>query len=222
MWNVVWHGFFILAVMTNPDGKDIVPEQKTGKEVNTEHTISLASREEAERLFKTAAHRLMDVNQWEDLCGTGSANFQLTDKHGNNVTRTAIEGDHFKIDIPGPGSVEGRGYDWVQIEKIEESIDCEKDNESIAIRVRPAPNPTTPGNEVAHFFNEEATSSFIIEREGTLVKAGVYGRNEKPNTVIKNLVDKARNAVIALGAVSGISSVQWQKLSKGLIQGGQK
>lgn len=214
-----WHGFFNISAMKNPDERDIVPEQKTGTEVNTEHTISLENREQAEKLFKTAAQRLLDVNNWEQLCGTGSANFQLTDPHGNYITRTATEGDHFKIDIPGPGSVEGKGYDWVRIEKIEESIDCERDNESIAIRVRPATNPTTPGNEVAHFFNEEATSSFIIEREGISVKAGVYGRNEKPNTVIKNLVDKARNAVVALGAISGISSVQWQKLSRGLIEG---
>ena len=208
--------------MKKPEEKDIIPEQKTGKEVNTEHALSLESREQAQELFKTAVCRLLDVNHWEDLCGVGSANFQLTDKDGNEIKRAAIEGDHFKIDVPGPGSVEGRGYDWVRIEKIEESIDCEKDNESIAIRVRPAPNPTTPGDEVAHFFSEQATSSFVVERKGNLVKAGVYGRNEKPNTLIKNLIDKARNAIIALGAISGISSVQWQKLSKGLIQGGNK
>lgn len=215
-------GFFIDKSMKNPDERDIVPEQKTGKEVNTEHVVSLENRENAQQLFKTATQRLLDVNQWEELCGIGSANFQLTDKNGNEIERTAREGDHFKIDIPGPGSVEGKGYDWVRIEKIEEDIDSAGDSESIAVRVRPATNPTTPGQEVAHFFNEEATSSFVIEREGTLVKAGVYGRNEKPNTVIKNLVDKARNAVIALGAISGISSVQWQKLAKGLIEGKDK
>lgn len=205
--------------MKNPDERDIVPEQKTGKEVNTEHVLSLENKESAQQLFRTAMQRLLNVNQWEDLCGIGSANFQLTDPNGHEVERSAQEGDHFKIDIPGPGSVEGRGYDWVRIEKIEEDNDLQADSESIAVRVRPATNPTTPGNEVAHFFNDEATSSFVVEREGSVVTAGVYGRNEKPNTGIKNLVDKARNAVVGLGAISGISSVQWHKLAKGLIEG---
>jgi hypothetical protein len=211
--------FLIKRCMKKPDEMDIVPQQMTGKEVNTEHLRSFENREEAREVFRKAVDRLMDVNRWEDLCGTASANFELTDNQGKEVARNAVEGDYFKIDIPGPGSVEGKGYDWVRIEKIEENIDCEKDNESIAIRVRPAPNPTTPGNEVAHFFNEHATSTFVIEREGNSVKAGIYGRNEKPNNGLRNLVDKLRNTLTSLGAISGMSSLQWQKLSKGLIEG---
>jgi hypothetical protein len=207
-----------MTIMKKRDEVKIVPEQQTGKETNTEHVISFENREESRRNFLAAIHRLLNVNQWEELCGIGSANFQLTDKNGHEVTRFASEGDHFKIDIPGPGSVEGKGYDWVRIEKIEEFIDCEKDIESIAMRVRPATNPSTPGNETAHFFNEAATSSFIVKREGTLLKACVYGRNEKPNTTINNLADKTRNAVVAVTALAGISSVQWKNLSKGLIE----
>lgn len=215
-------GFYNLTNMRKPSEMDIVPEQKTGREVNIEHTLSFDNRQDAQHIFRTAARRLLDVNQWAELCGIGSANFRLTDKNGDEITRTAVEGDHFKIDIPGPGSVEGKGYDWVRIEKIEEMIDGEKDHESIAVRVRPAPNPTTPGNEVAHFFDEQATSSFVIEREQALVRAGIYGRNEKPNTVIHNIIDKARNAIAALGAISGISSIQWQKLAKALIDAEKK
>jgi len=199
--------------------KDIVPDQQTGQQTNTEYAIVSESRENAQEIFKAAANRLLDVNHWEKLCGSMSADFKLTDQDGNEIERHAEKGDHFKIDIPGPGGVEGGGYDWVLIEKIEERIDCENDIESLAIRVRPASNPNTKGNEVAHFFNEQATSSFVVERRGVQVKAGVYGRNEKPNAVIKNLVDKIRNAIIAVSAFAGISSSQWQNLSKGLLEG---
>jgi len=204
--------------MNNKEEPDIIPEQETGKETNTEFTLSALTREEAQKIYKAASNRLLDINNWEKLCGIATADFQLTDKLGTEIKRNAAEGDHFKIDIPGPGSIEGRGFDWVRIEKIEEKIDCDKDFESLSMRVRPAPNPKTSGNEVAHFFNEHATSSFIVERHGSSVKAGVYGRNEKPNTIIKNLVDKARNALIAASALAGISSIQWQHLSKGLLE----
>jgi hypothetical protein len=205
--------------MNKIDEPDIVPAQKEGNESNIEYAKSLENRETAQKIFKAASGRLLLVNNWESLCGTASANFSLTDNLGNEVTRPAVKDDHFKIDIPGPGSVEGRGYDWVRIEKIEENIDCEKDIESIAMRVRPAPNPKTPGERVAHFFKDDATSSFVVTRRGNKVIAAVYGRNEKPNTVINNLIDKVRNAVIAVSALAGISTIQWENLVKGLIEG---
>ena len=198
---------------------NIVPKQETGKETNNVYKIDAGGVNEARNKFEAARGRLLDVNQWEKLCGIATANFTLTDQHGNEVNRNAIEGDHFKIDIPGPGSVAGRGYDWVRIEQIAKTVDTEKDAESVAMRVRPAANPKKPGRKIAHFFNESATSSFIVERQGTLVKAGVYGRNEKPNTSIKSLIDTIRNFVIAISALSGVSSVQWQNLSRGLVEG---
>ena len=214
-----WHVIFIAFFMNKIHEPDIVPVQKEGKETNIEYSISLESRESAQKTFKSAYGRLLLVNDWESICGSSSANFSLTDHLGYEITRSASEGDHFKIDIPGPGSVEGRGYDWVRIEKIEEHIDCEKDIESIAMRVRPAPNPKTPGEKIAHFFKDDATSSFVVTREGNKVTAAIYGRNEKPNTGINNLIDKVRNTVIAISALAGISSMQWENLAKGLIEG---
>lgn len=205
--------------MTRTSADSIIPKQKTGKETNTEYELNVADTREARDLFRIARDRLLDVNHWEKLCGIATADFRLTDQHGNQVNRYAQENDFFKIDIPGPGSITGRGFDWVKIEKINKTEDPGNDCESIAIRVRPAPNPKTPGNKVAHFFSERATSSFIVERRGTLVRAGVHGRNEKPNTVMNNVIDKIRNFLIAVSALAGISSVQWQNLCKGLIEG---
>ena len=124
--------------------------------------------------------------------------------------------DHFKIDIPGPGPVSGDGFDWVQVEAIEEKNSDEE--QSFTIKVRPATNPNNERKDVAHFFSEEATSCFTVKRKYTTITAGVYGRNEKPNTNTETTIDKARNTAIAKGAISGFAKLQWKSLVKGLVK----
>ena len=126
------------------------------------------------------------------------------------------KGDHFKIDVPGPGSLTGDGYDWVQVEAIEEKED--KNQQNIALLVRPATNPGNDHKDVAHFFSDEATSCFMVKRENDTVTAGVYGRNEKPNTAAETLVDKARNTAIATGAITGFAKLQWKSSVNGLVK----
>ncbi len=134
------------------------------------------------------------------------------------LTREAQVGDYFKIDIPGPGSKTGEGYDWVRIEKIEDLSNESSTNEGCLMSVRPCSNPTDKDNdEVAHFFHPNATSNFIIIREGCKVSSKVFGRNEKPNTKTDKPLDNLRNVVIGATAISGLSSIQWTKLAKGLI-----
>jgi hypothetical protein len=192
--------------------KNIIPENKEGTQTNTERSIEFATEEESKQFFQIAKKRLLDVNHWHKIAGNATADFQLTDEEGKPVNRTAKEGDHFKIDIPGPGSITGEGNDWVKIESIQE------DENYIGIRVRPASNPTNERKDIAHFFNDNSTSSFIIKKEGKKITAGVYGRNEKPNTKTETVVDKIRNATVATGAISGFSKLQWKSLVNGLIE----
>ena len=86
------------------------------------------------------------------------------------------------------------------------------------MRVRPATNPNNDRQDVAHFFSDEATSNFMVKREGTTITAAVYGRNEKPNTGAEKAVDKARNTAVATGAVSGFSKLQWKSLVNGFLK----
>jgi hypothetical protein len=192
--------------------KNIIPENKEGTQTNTERSIEFATEEESKQFFQIAKKRLLDVNHWHKIAGNATADFQLTDEEGKPVNRTAKEGDHFKIDIPGPGSITGEGNDWVKIESIQE------DENYIGIRVRPTSNPTNERKDIAHFFNDNSTSSFIIKKEGKKITAGVYGRNEKPNTKTETVVDKIRNATVATGAISGFSKLQWKSLVNGLIE----
>jgi hypothetical protein len=196
---------------------DTVPTQKSGTKKDIENTINTGDVNDARKLFYIARNRLLDINHWGQLCGKASAKFTLTDSSGNEVTRTAEQGDFFKIDLPAPGSAEGKGYDWVHIEAIEEMIDPNGPKEQIVVRVRPTSHPKEKGENVAHFFKEDSTSSFVVERDQTTVKAAVYGRNEIPNTTTSNLIDKVRNTVVAITAILGFSNVQWNSLTKGLL-----
>jgi hypothetical protein len=197
--------------------KELIPTQHSGAESNTEETVTLSGEAEAKQLYETAKQRLLDVNNWEKICGAGSANFQLTDMEGNAVQRTAQQHDHFKIDIPGPGPVTGDGYDWVKIESVEEQP-LNNGEAAVVIRVRPATNPNGGGNDVAHFFRDDATSNFVVKLQGNTITAAVYGRNEMPNTKAEHPVDKARNTMVALSAAAGVSKLQWKSLVKGLIK----
>jgi len=195
----------------------IVPDNEAGFQTNTESVAELNSTEEAKSFFSTVRERFLNVSNWQHWAGKATADFKLTDEKGNLIVdRTPQKGDHFKIDIPGPGPATGDGYDWVQIEEIQETSN--DNDESVCIRVRPATNPTNDHDDVAHFFSDDATSSFVVKREGNKVMTAVYGRNEKPNTKAETILDKARNTAIASGAISGLSKLQWKSLVDGLLK----
>ena len=195
----------------------IVPPQHEGGKKDIEHTVTAIDNDDARKLFVIARNRLLDVNRWHELVGALSAKFILTDANGSEVHRTAEIGDYFKIDVPGPGSSDGKGFDWVFIEAIEDKSDSTGPYESTAMRVRPSVNPTEKGENVAHFFKDSATSSFVVERHEKTVTACVLGRNEVPNTETSNLVDKVRNTLVGTTAIAGIANIQWGSLAKGLI-----
>jgi hypothetical protein len=195
-----------------------VPSQHEGSQKDIDHTVRVADDNDARKLFMIARNRLVDVNHWADISQPVTASFRLTDANGNVVNRTAEKGDFFRIDIPAPGSNEGDGFDWVRIEAIEEQGRPDEDVERIVVQVRPASAPVNDRENVAHFFDDRATSSFMVERKGREVTAAVFGRNEVPNTSTSNVVDKVRNAMVGVTAILGFSNVQWKNLVKGLIE----
>lgn len=202
--------------MSNTKHNSIVPAQKEGTSSDTDASTSFDNAAKAKEFYSVVKQRLLDVNNWQHWAGAATARFQLTDAQGNDVSRAVQEGDYFKIDIPGPGPVAGEGYDWVQVETIKET--ATGDSEQIAMKVHPASNPKNERKDVAHFFSEQASSNFIVKREGNTVTAAVHGRNEKPNTKAETLVDKARNTAVATGAVAAFSKLQWKSLVNGLVK----
>ena len=197
--------------------KPIVPPPVIGKHTGAQVDKQTGSIDEAKALFQRAKKRLFDINHWHDFAGAGSATFTLTDKYGNDVSHPPEIGDFIKIDLPGPGSTEGEGYDWVEIEAIEEKK--EHIAEYAAIRVRPATNPRTLNDDkIAHFHSDTATSTFIVQREGTLVSAAEKGRNETENKENLNFLDKIRNILVSWTASKGAAYPQWKALMEGFLK----
>jgi hypothetical protein len=149
--------------------ENIIPSQDSGIQTNTESAEELDTEKEAKAFYVTVCKRLMDINNWQQYAGKATASFQLTDKSGKEVERDPQKGDHLKIDIPGPGSVSGQGFDWVQIEAIEK--DQDEKTQWTAMRVRPATSPLNEKEDVAHFFSDDTTSTFMVRQEGKQVIA---------------------------------------------------
>jgi hypothetical protein len=200
----------------------VIPPQREGSSLDTDYQITCESVHEALGQFRISSVRLLDVNNWHLLCGPLSSRFEIVSMTGVLVERHAIEGDYFRISIPAPGPVGGDGFDWVRIEQIEEKGDASTAEQRISMRVRPASNPAGDQSDVAHFFGPEATSTFRVTRTGSIVSASVHGRNETANADTSKATDKIRNALVSLGARAGVSSIQWNSLVKGIIEGPAK
>jgi hypothetical protein len=202
--------------MKQQDHLQIVPSQFAGQEIEVKATKKLKDEAEAKSLYNVAKKKLLDVNNWKKIGGTITAKFQIVDEKGEEVSRDVKKGDYLRINVPGPGSKEGDGYDWVLVEELKEinmgSL------QSIGFRVRPNENPFGEKNETAHFYSKEATSSFIISRENSKLISWIIDRNLLPNTESGSIIDKVRDVVVGVSAMAGLSKVQWQQLADGLIE----
>ena len=196
----------------------LTPENKKGKPVDLNESVSLATQEEARECFKKAAERMLHPPVWNKLSGPLSAEFNLVNEKGQLLLRPAKTGDYLKIDIPGPGGSQGKKFDWVKVEAIENNTAPDAPEEQVAMRVRACPNPAEKEKEAAHFFKKDATSTFNISRKGNTVIASYQGRNEEPNTNTGKKADNLRNTLVSLGAMAGLSELQWSALIKGFLK----
>lgn len=199
----------------------VIPPQQTGKQSDIIEQVVATDATQARNNFHVAAGRLLAINSWAAFSEGISATFALTDAAGKSKQEAPRPGDYIKIDIPGPSASAGNGYDWARVELVENKTSPGAAEEYIAMRVRPAAPPGQPG-ETAHFFDDAATSSFIIKRMNNIVTAEIHGRNEKANTDTEQVTDKIRNTLVSWGARAGLSGVQWTKLAKGLLNGLQQ
>ncbi|MCJ7936208.1 MAG: hypothetical protein MUW56_21895 [Chryseobacterium sp.] len=191
-----------------------VPRQKSGGFHDTE------SQKQFEQAiiplqYEILKKRFFAINKWKSYCGEAFAEFKLHDFNGDPVDREPQKGDFVRIDIPGPGETEAKGYDWVEITDLCYYQDTV--SESITMTCRPSKDPKNDKNtHIAHFYNAGATSTFMIYRNPSHLKAAVYGRNESPNFNAK-LIDIIRNIMTAAGGIMGIAKIQWKQLTDGFL-----
>ena len=193
-----------------------IPEQHEGSKMDIYAETELNSTAAAKAYYEQAKNKLLEVYRWYEVCAVPVSTFMLTDPDGNEVQRRAQEGDYLKIDIPGPGTSTGDGYDWVKVESIME--ESTPDTNVISMTVRPAANPQHVENNTAHFFQDSATSTFQVKRVGTMLHAEIHGRNEQPNTDTDQVIDNVRNTLVGWSAKLGLSFPQWKSLVTGLVK----
>lgn len=198
---------------------EIIPAQDEGKALEARSRQEFPDTDAAKMAFLEARENLLDVNRWAESSGGVSATFQLVNPDGYLVDGAAEKGQIIRIDIPGPGTEAGGGYDWAVIDEMEEGSTDELDY--LAFRVRPTKNPAkNDGEEVDHFFSETSTGTFVLYRRMNEVICTVYDRNLKANTETEgSFIDKIRNSFVGNTAASGMSGVQWQKLTDSLLSG---
>ncbi|HMR18104.1 MAG TPA: hypothetical protein PKA53_02290 [Sphingobacterium sp.] len=176
--------------------KKDIPPQYTGKTVDYHKSVDFSSTYEADRFFNEVKLKLVHVNDWHHITEGPSAEFCIVDAGGNLLERTVEKGDRIRIDIPGPGLPSAKGYDWVQVEDIDEE-------------------------DTAHFFKSLATSTILVEQTGSNVSLQYAGRNEVINTENESNWDNIRNFLVGIGAKMGASYPQWKALIDGLAHTGR-
>lgn len=189
-----------------------VPGQKEGAFQDTESHKKFDSPEAAFTNFDILKTRFLSVNEWQNYCGKSTAEFKLFDENGQHVNRKPQEGDYIRIDIPGPGDFEAKGFDWVEITE----MDNNTSEKSCRITCKPSKDPTGQSSKIAHFYSAKTSSTFIISIMGHSLKVGVYLRNELPNSQT-GFLNRVRNFLISLGGNTRFTKIQWKSFTNGML-----
>ena len=194
-----------------------IPPQTQGGSHDTVSMHCANSVEVAKINYDQLKMRLLAVNEWHKLSEKVKSNFTLYDASQHIKTQTLKIGQFIKIDIPGPGSPSGHGYDWVKVVDIQ-TDDKHPDFSYYAFTVKPCAAPDATDAVIAHFYNGQATSTFIVKRIGTCIYAEVCGRNEIDNTTEVPVLDVVRNKAVAVGSKLGFGKLNWLGLTVALLE----
>ena len=164
------------------------------------------TEEIARKEFERSKAKLFDVNRWSYMPGVTSG-FQLYNEQGEKLFEKRPKvGDYLSIDLPGPTP-----ENWVKV------IDIQEEEDMAEFTVSPSPNPKDVGEEareIKHFFIDEATSTFRVEREGKSIFGFEIGKNEGINNQGKEAGDREFiNTLIAEGGWAAFQKLQWEKFA---------
>lgn len=203
------------SAMNEPWLNEVVPQQISGKSSFTHSHTRCRNNNHAKECYRVAAERLQQVNRWHEYAGKPTASFQLFDEAGNAVNRPVQKADYLSINIPGPDNPDGDGADWVQVQEVGER--SSEEQQLTFITVRSAANPLVRESHPSHFFDQPATSTFVIFRRQLTITAAVFGRNEHSNLRSANWFTRIRNWFVYIGAQLGLARLQWKALTHGLL-----
>lgn len=171
----------------------------------------LSSESEAEKYFLEFRDKLFHIKKWNYESGVSS--FELHDSDGNPQPEKKAEiGDFIKIKLPATGK-----YDWVKITEIHDAPD------EVVITVRPSIDPTKEDSDekiISHFFTEDATNNFCLQRKDKTLSCYVIGLHEKTNYEnTENILETARNfATSNLGHYLGFQKMEWTIFCRNFLE----
>lgn len=199
--------------------KYILPKIYRGIDTKAITRKNCINESQAIEMFQMAAERLLDINKWGDFASKLKAVFSLTDNSGVSINYKQPEaGNLIRIQLPGPPNIDGSGYNWVKIEKIEKDKDSIKKLEYLLLKVRPVENPFDKKKETqAHLNTIDTSSTFAVIRKNKTVWVLELGRHEIINANVNSIYQKARSLYIALAAFVGLSTSQWKLLINGIL-----
>ena len=175
-----------------------------------QHENTFPDEATAKQAFEEARQKLFNVEDWSHMAGITST-FELYDAQGQRDPQKKPDlGDYMKIILPAT-TIEN----WVKVIEVVEEPDMAK------FVVQPSQNPLTPLEEpgkTEHFFTHEATSTFLVARQGNTILACEVGRNEIANNRGEEAGDRPiLNTLISTGGWAGFQALQWGNLTKYLV-----
>lgn len=191
-------------------GEKEVIEGEATKDKTYSSENHFVNRERAVKEYERAVEKLFNVNLWSEMPGISST-FKLYDARGEEKKAGKPEvNDYIKILLPGPVP-----ENWVIV------TDIKEEENSAEFTVSPSEDPTEREKgqkEIEHFFIDEATSTFRIERKDNIIHAYEIGKNEGINNQEAEAGKrKVINTIIAEGGWAGVQKFQWEKLTDYLV-----
>jgi hypothetical protein len=185
-------------------------------DTSTSEYIRTATRHGALRLFERAKTKLMDVNNWDRLCGNDSAIFKLTDERGNLLeTASPGIGDLVRIELPH-STDERPQYNWLRVEEFESGRDLLKDEDIFEFKLKQLPEPLAKENAKTNSHEPTKRLVFLLRRVASrviLIEAG-------GSSILQAATEtfKWKNLVNIFSTLFGMPDRQWKRLIKGVLQ----
>lgn len=87
-----------------------------------------------------------------------------------------------------------------------------------SMTLRPCSAPGDKNADVAHFYSEASTNTFVIRSMGTCIYIEVHGRNEIENTSEVPVMDSVRNKAVAIGGKLGLGKINWEGFTQAFLE----
>lgn len=176
----------------------------------TNATRNCSSETEAKNVFQRLIQKLFNIEQWNAESNLSS--FALFDENGfAKMEKIPAVGDFIRISLPGSGK-----DDWVKIVEIHDAAD------EIVLTVQPSSNPTDKedNSTTSHFFTNDSTNNFCLQKKGIELNFYVIGLGEKSNIKdTSGIVETVRNFATAnIGHFLGIQKAQWQNFCDNFVE----